>query len=207
MKVTDQAGAFFEKALTISVVDLTELASIVIGDGTSQRSEVRQVTLRFDGPVDLSSGAFTLIQRGSNQAVTTTATQTALGNGQSQVVLTFSGALTRNGSLVDGYYQLTVDGTKILRAGQMLDANSDGVSGDQVVLGAVESDNFFAIYGDTNGDGVVGIAEFGQFRASFGKTQADPGYNAMFDYDRDGAVGVSDFGQFRSRFGKPKPPF
>ncbi len=50
VRATDQEGAFFEKVFTISAVDLTELASVVIGDGTSQRSEVKQVVLRFDGP-------------------------------------------------------------------------------------------------------------------------------------------------------------
>ncbi len=74
-------------------------------------------------------------------------------------------------------------------------------------VGAVEADKFFALFGDTNGDNLVGIAEFGQFRSTFGKLSTAVGYNDLFDYDRDGAVGVSDFGQFRSRFGKPKPPF
>ncbi len=81
------------------------------------------------------------------------------------------------------------------------------MGGDSYTLGTVEADNFFALYGDTNGDGVVGIAEFGQFRSAFGKLSSDPGYNALVDFDSDGAIGVSDFGQFRSRFGKPKLPF
>ncbi len=52
----------------------------------------------------------------------------------------------------------------------MLDVNSDGVGGDQKIIGAVESDNFFALYGDTSGDGIVGVAEFG----SSGRHSASP---------------------------------
>lgn len=88
-----------------------------------------------------------------------------------------------------------------------MDIDGDGVGGDIRVVGAAEADNFFALYGVTNGDGVVGVAEFGQFRTAFGNLQTDAGYNKLFDYELDGAVGVSDFGQFRARFGKPKPPF
>ncbi len=52
------------------------------------------------------------------------------------VTLSFTGVLTRGtqGALTDGYYRLTVDGSKIARAGQTLDANSDGVGGDNYVL-------------------------------------------------------------------------
>ncbi len=74
------------------------------------------------------------------------------------MTLTFSGALTRGGgALVDGYYQLTIDGTKILRSAQTLDLNLDGTGGDSRVLGATEADQYFALYGDTNGDGLVGV--------------------------------------------------
>ncbi len=180
----------------------------VLGDGTSQRSLVEQITLRFDGPVELQSGALTVARRGTGAIIASSATSSVNAQGETVVTLTFSGAGTRgSGALLDGYYELTIDGTKILRAGQQLDINGDGVGGDLRVIGAVEADNFFALFGDTNGDGIVGVAEFGQFRTAFGKTSANAGYNELFDYEQDGTVGVSDFGQFRSRFGKPKPPF
>ncbi len=79
--------------------------------------------------------------------------------------------------------------------------------GDSRVLGATEADQYFALYGDTNGDGLVGVSEFGQFRTSFGKTSTQAGYSALFDFELDLTIGVADFGQFRSRFGKPKLAF
>ncbi len=122
-------------------------------------------------------------------------------------MLTFSGANTRgSGALNDGYYQLTIDGSKIRRSVQSLDIDADGIGGDTRVIGAIESDNFFALFGDTNGDGIVGVSEFGEFRSTFGKGFPNP-YDERFDYDADTIVGVADFGQFRSRFGKPKLQF
>ncbi len=86
---------------------------------------------------------------------------------------------------------------------QAYDGNGDGIAGGDYVLGAQQADNFFALFGDTNGDGLVGVTEFGQFRSSFGKQSTDVGYNPLFDFESDGVIGVADFGQFRNRFGKP----
>ncbi len=169
---------------------------------------VQHIVITFDGAVDILDGAFSLVKREDGGAVDLLVTPVVLGTGQTMVTLTFSGVYTRaSGALLDGYYELTIQGGRILRSGNRLDANQDGVGGDVFVRGANETDNFFALYGDTNGDGLVGIAEFGQFRNAFGKTLGDPLYDRVFEYEGNGAIGVSDFGQFRSRFGKPKLPF
>lgn len=209
VRATDTRGQSTERVFIISVTDLPELIGVpIVGDGTSQRSLVTKVTLVFDGPVTWDAGAFTLEKRTTHEIVTTLVTQTQTPAGQTQLVITFSGPQTRGtGALVDGYYQLTIDGSKIHRGDVLADLNADGTQGDSLVVGAAESDNFFALYGDTNGDGLVGVAEFGQFRAGFGKTSQDAGYNALFDYEVDQVIGVSDFGQFRSRFGKAKIVF
>lgn len=195
-------------SITVVINQLPSMGSVTLGEGSSQRSLIKDLTLTFDGPVILDAGAFTLTQRGSAGAVTALATQTINGAGQGVVKLSFSGLHTRgSGALEDGYYQMVIDGTKIRRGQQTLDLNNDGIGGDTVTVGAAEADGFFALYGDTNGDGLVGVAEFGQFRNAFGKLSTDIGYSALFDYELDGAVGVSDFGQFRSRFGKAKLQF
>ena len=208
---TDQDGAAFEKNFTIIVTDIVEMSGgAVLGGGSLQRSFIDKVEMTFDGATTFEAGAFTVDKRGAGGgAVTTTLTTASNGAGQTVATLTFSGAFTRgtSGLLSDGYYQLTVDGSKVRRGSQTLDINGDGVGGDTYVLGAVEADNFFALYGDTTGDGLVGVAEFGQFRNGFGKTSAQPGYNGQFDFENDGTIGVGDFGQFRSRFGKPKIVF
>ena len=203
VRATDRAGRFVERILSIGVVDLPELVGeATVGDGSAQRSSVAQVKLTFDGAIDISPGAFSVIQRGTNNPVALASPVLTQNAGQTVVTLSFQGAMTRNaGALLDGFYQLTVDGTKISRAGATLDVNLDGTGGDSYLLGDQEADKFFAYYGDIDGDGQVGIAEFGQFRAAFGTTVGQAAYNALFDYD-GGGVGIGDFGQFRSRFGK-----
>ncbi len=84
------------------------------------------------------------------------------------------------------------------------DGDGDGIAGGNFILGDDEEENFFALFGDTDGDRLVGVTEFGQFRSSFGKASGDPAYNGLFEFDGDNAVGIADFGQFRSRFGQPK---
>ena len=211
VRTTDQGGLFFEKSFAINVIDLPEMmGGAVIGDGSAQRSLVKQMVVTFDGPITIDAGAFAVNKRGAGGgSVTTTINSTVNGQNQTVVTLNFSGAFTRNssGALQDGYYQLTIDGTKIRRAAQSLDVNQDGIGGDTYSIGSVEADNFFALYGDTNGDGLVGISEFGQFRSAFGKTSSDAGYNPLFDFEGDSTISISDFGQFRSRFGKAKLPF
>ena len=210
VRSTDQGGLFAEKVFTITVTNALEMVgNVVIGTGTAQRSLVNQLVLTFDGIITLDPGAFVVNKRGVGGGAVTTNVATTTSGGQTIVTLTFSGPFTRGASnaLVDGYYDLTADGSKIHSGTQTVDFNGDGVGGDTYVLGAAEADNFFALYGDTNGDGLVGVAEFGQFRNAFGKTSAQPGYDPLFDYESDNTIGVSDFGQFRSRFGKPKLAF
>ncbi len=210
IRSTDAGGLSTEKSFTITLIDLAEFSTpVMLGDGTTQRSTITQLVITFDGSVTIDPGAFVVDKLGAGGgAVTISSTVTTGGSGQTIVTIGF-GSFTRgtSGALVDGYYRLTVDGTKISRGGQQLDTNGDGVGGDTYVLGAVEADNFFAQFGDTSGDGLVGVAEFGQFRSSFGKLSSDAGFDVRFEFDGDGAVGVSDFGQFRSRFGKPKMTF
>lgn len=217
LRATDTGGLSIDREFTISVINLPELAGpVVIGDGTPGRSLIRQVVVDFDGDMIVDSGAFAIAQRtlvNGNPIFTSVTTQvdlTTLPNGKTRATLTFSGEFTRaGGALVDGYYQLTIDSSKVRDrvSGVSLDGDRNGVAGGDFALGSAEADNFFALFGDTNGDGLVGVDEFGEFRSAFGKLSADPGYNPLFDFNGDGAVGVSDFGQFRSRFGKAKMTF
>lgn len=205
VQTEDSGGLTFAKAFTISVVDLPEFAGpIVIGDGTAQRSLVNQVVITFDGDVEIEDGAFHVLKRGEDVGDVETSWTSQLNSlGQSVVTLTFSGEFTRGSfqALEDGYYQLTVDGTKIRRFGQYLDSNNDGTGGDTFVFGDQQADTFFALYGDVNGDGAVGITDFGALRKAFGKLPGDPGYNPILDYDGFG-IGMLDFTEFRKRFGK-----
>ncbi len=217
VRATDQAGAYFEQNFTININNLAELGSAVqIGSGAIARSVVRQLVVDFDSDVIVDPGAFLLQKRtvvSNNLVLETVPTIFALStlpSGATRATIAFSGPQTyTGGSLSDGYYQLTIFGASVrLRSNNLAyDGNGDGVAGGDYVLGAQQADRFFALFGDSGGDGLVGIAEFGQFRSAFGKQSTDVGYNPLFDFDSDGAVGIADFGQFRTRFGKPALPF
>jgi subtilisin family serine protease len=183
-----------------------QVESALFGDGTASRSMVTQIVVTFDGLVNIDSAAFAINKRGSG-AVGVSSVVTTLA-GKTIATLTFTGAYVEStGSLSDGYYDLTIDYTKVRdAAGNLLDGDNNGSPGGNYVIGDEEADNFFRLYGDTNGDGLVGIVEFGQFRASFGKTPGQLGYDWRFDFD-GGGVGITDFGAFRARFGKPKLPW
>ncbi len=158
------------------MVNIPELVgSIQFGDGTAQRSTVNQIVLDLDGAVEISAGAFTLQlrERDANnqlqlQTVNSTLVTNTLANGNTRVTLTFSGAYVRSGTtaLVDGNYQLQIDSSKIRTPNStaFFDGDRNGTSGGNLVIGEQEADNFFSLYGDINGDRVVGVAEFGSFR-------------------------------------------
>lgn len=194
--------------MVLQLVNLAEVSAVQFGDGSVQRSRVDKLIVTFDGAVDIDLGAFELLKRGPTGGPVATSFLTSQSpNGDTIASISFSGVFTRAaGALLDGYYQLTIDHAKVRRAGTQLtlDGDRDGLAGGNFSRGSAAIDSFFAYFGDSSGDGQVGIAEFGQFRSSFGKLLTDPGYNPLFDYDGSG-VGVADFGAFRTRFGKSIP--
>ena len=213
LRAMDATGNAFEKTFTINITNMPELsAAVQIGDGTAQRSRIDRLVVEIDGAVDIDSGAFQVHKRERDaqgglllQPVDTAFVVDNLANGHARITLTFSGIYTRaSGGLIDGNYQLTIDAGKIRAAGTTvsLDGNGDGSAGGNYLLGTQEVDSFYALYGDNDGGRSVGVADFGRFRSTFGKSLGDVGYDASFDFDNNNAVGVSDFGQFRSRFGK-----
>jgi hypothetical protein len=59
---------------------------------------------------------------------------------------------------------------------------------------------------DANNDGTVGGGDFTAFKATFQKSEGQPGYNANFDSNCDGTVGGGDFTAFKGNFQLPSGP-
>ena len=119
------------------------------------------------------------------------------------MTLTFVGDQTRGaGALLDGNYQLYVDPTKVHRVGTDidLDGDGDGESGGAFVFGDEAADDFFALYGDFDGNRTVNVIDLLRLRASFGTEDGDEDYDPLVDYHADAAVNVVDLLQFRNRF-------
>ena len=112
-------------------------------------------------------------------------------------VLTFTGPDIIGGSLADGSYTLTIRSDLVHdRWGRELDGDGNGSAGGDRV------DNFFRLFGDSDGDGDVDRLDRDLFLAAFGKSVGDAGYLWFFDFDGDGDVDGRDNGQFNRRFGQ-----
>lgn len=198
--------------LTLRLVDLAQVSQMVVGGGSvaTQRSQITNVEIEFDGLVDIDADAIELRTRVSGGAVVTTSLAVSTNpQGNSVATLTFSGPMTRgaDAALVDGNYQLTIDPAKVRRAGTSitLDGNDDGLEGGDYSFGTQAVDNFFALFGDADGDRDVDGQDYGRFALTYLKSQGDPAFNAAYDRDGDGDVDGIDYGQFGRQFLKSMP--
>jgi len=136
--------------------------------------------------VTLDSGAFRLTRQGGGSPTITR--QISEVNGQTQVVLTFSGSGTNAGSLVDGNWTLKVVKSRVHNAGHR-----------PAIMVADAPNAFHRLFGDSDGDRDVDGTDQTAFNSALGLT--DNVSLATFDYDHDGDVDASDQTQLSLRFG------
>ena len=160
--------------------------------------------LTFSGSVDIDPDAFTVVQRSDGDGTPTgtvlSSSFTCAMNGDTIVTLTF-GSLTRNASgfLVDGNYELTVDGSKVRRAGTGLTLGGEFVYGDSA------DEAFYSLYGDNNGDRSVNVFDLLALRQTYSASTGDSNFNPALDFGADGTVNIFDLLQFRNNFGESLP--
>jgi arylsulfate sulfotransferase len=169
--------------------------SVVVNDGSAQRSMVNSLTVTFNAVVHLDPGAFELVRQGGG--VFGVHVSEAVVDGHSVATLTFVGAGIIGGSLADGHYTLTIHGGQVHdRFGQALDGAGTGEAGTDHI------DAFFRLFGDADGDGHVDLRDLLRFGSTLGKRAGDPGYLWFFDYDGDGRVDLGDLAQLLRRLGR-----
>jgi hypothetical protein len=169
--------------------------SVVVNDGSAQRSMVNSLTVTFSTVVHLDPGAWELVRQ--EGGVVQVNVSESVVDGHSVDTLTFSGAGIVGSSLADGHYTLTIHGGLVHDGfGQALDGAGTGVAGSDRV------DTFFRLFGDSDGDGHVSLDDLRSFVSTFGKDAGDPGYLWYFDYNGDGRVDVGDLLQLLRRFGQ-----
>ncbi|MFK7737687.1 MAG: Ig-like domain-containing protein, partial [Pirellulaceae bacterium] len=193
--IADLAGnALAANAVDEFLVDLSgpQVESVVVNDGSVQRSMVSKLTVTFsEEVVGLDASSFVLINTTTNAQITPII-DTHVISGRTVATLTFAGDGIIGGSLADGNYTLTTLSSALTdSAGNHLDGDEDGESGGDA------TDEFFRLFGDGNGDRRVNIIDFFGFRRAIRGE-----YNAAYDFDGDGRVNIIDFFRFRSRFGK-----
>lgn len=173
--------------------DARKVESVIINDGSAQRSMVNSITVTFGGAVVLDPGAIEL-RRTDGSLVNAQVSISQVG-GKTVAVLTFAGTEFVGGSLADGSYTLIVRADRVHdRWGRELDGDADGAAGGD------RADGFSRLFGDSDGDDDADGQDRDRFRAAFGTTATDAGYLWYLDYDGDGDVDGRDNGQFNRRF-------
>ncbi len=172
-----------------------KVESVILNDGSAQRSMVNSLTVTFDGAAILDPGAIELRQQ-DGRLVDAQFDITLVG-GKTVAVLSFAGPEFVGGSLADSSYTLTVLADRVHdRWGRELDGDGDGSAGADRV------DAFFRLFGDSDGDGDVDWQDRNHFGLALQESDGEFGYLWYFDFDGDGDVDGLDNGQFSRRFGQ-----
>ena len=173
--------------------DARKVESVVINDGSAQRSMVNSIAVTFDGAAVLDPGAIEL--RRQDGSLVKAHFNISLLGGKAVGVLTFAGTEFVGGSLADGSYTLTVRADRVHdRWGRELDGDGDGSAGGD------RTDGLFRLFGDSDGDGDVDWHDRRVFRSAFNTTAPATGYRWYFDFDGDGDVDGRDNAEFNRRF-------
>jgi hypothetical protein len=170
-----------------------KVESVVVNDGSAQRSMVHSLTVTFGGAVVLDPGAIELRRQDGTPVNFQLAV--AVVGGKSVAVLTFAGSEFIGGSLADGNYVLTVRAVHD-RWGRELDGDGDGSAGGD------RSDGFFRLFGDGDGDRDGDLRDLQQFFGALGHQKGDSRYLWYFDVNGDDRVGVIDLVAFARRLGR-----
>jgi autotransporter-associated beta strand protein len=193
----DDHGEGDDQDLTVTVAAAPGVESVVINDGSAQRSKVTRLTVIFSEVVTLAPGAFRLRKDGGG--LVGLKVTSFVADGKTVAVLTFRGAGTA-GSLADGNYMLTIFANKVYDGtGQALDGDDNGTAGGNHV------ERFFRLFGDSDGDRDVDQADRDRFFSTLGKRAGQDDFLAFFDFDGDGDVDAKDQRQFLRRLGTVLP--
>jgi hypothetical protein len=185
---------------SIGAVSYNDGNSSDIGAFPNQRSMITQVVLTFNTQVTLDAGAIAVNNLdGSGFAEDLKAPVIDNSSGHSVVTVTFqykNGDVdpVTGGSLQDGNYRVTVDGTKVHQVATL-----------QTMAGNYKGADFYRWFGDVLGDKPVGNGDALWFRKTFNLSSSNPAFIAAFAFDGGTTIGNFDALQFRKRFNTSPP--
>ena len=173
---------------------------VTLGEG-EQRSLVDSLTVRFNGLIDFDpndpTSAFDLSSVGNGSSVQLVVQNIDVSLGITIVTFGFAGAQTRGpNALLDADYRLDVDGALFAYNG------SDVLGEDETFGEHTGRDDFFAKFGDSNGDKDVDVFDFINFRRTYKKQLGDAGFDQIFDYEGDDDVDIFDYIWFKRGYNK-----
>ena len=199
---SNSAGGWVTSIDSIQISEPPEVADVELNVGEGQRSAVESLTITLDGDVEFAEGGIAVEQRSTATEPTfvpvSINVSQQLINNQTVATVRFE-SLIRNSenALEDGNYQVTLVADLVTRSGVPL--VEDFVFGDE------ESDGFYVLYGDADGNRSVNVFDLLQFRESFRTSIGDASYAFFMDFDAGGSVDVFDLLQFRTRFRRSLP--
>src|SRR5262249_21169337 len=171
-----------------------KVESVVVNDGSAQRSMVNRITVTFGGSAVLDPGAVEL--RRQDGTLVNFQLATSLVGGKTEAVLTFVGAEFVGGSLADGNYTLTIQADRVHdHWGRELDGDGDGSAGGNRL------DRVSRLFGDSDGARDVALNALGRFLGTFGRQLGSPRFLWFLDFDGDDLVGLVDLVAFTRRLG------
>ncbi|MEM9643524.1 MAG: choice-of-anchor I family protein [Planctomycetota bacterium] len=202
--VTASSPSFVSSSSELTTVDddaaTPVVESVTINDGSAQRSLISSISVQFSTAVDLESGAFQLRNRNTLQVLDASQLIVTPEGGDRFTITFATGTSVRDrvgasSVLVDASYELTVNAAAVSATSGATPMATDFVFGDE------SEEDFFALFGDADGNGSVNIFDFVAARSAF---LGGP-YNAAFDFDGDGNTGLMTGGfddvlQFLSNF-------
>ncbi len=164
--------------------------SVTINDGGAQRSMVNSLTVKFDRLVTIDQHAFELTKIGARKAIDLNVSLSEVA-GRTVALLEFHGSGVQHGSLKNGAYRLTIQADQVKDpGGNLLDGDRDGLAGDNFV------DEFFRLFGDTDGDQDINRADWEVLKGMLGKRRRDAGYLWYLDFNNNGRVWREDLALF-----------
>ena len=180
-------------------------ATFILDDGTGQRSRVRQAVVTLGATVTaggIASGAFVLSGAAAQGVVVSVVSVVALLNGRTAVTLGFSGSGLSSGSLADGAYTLSVNGSRITDTqGRLVDAAGNGTAGSSA------STRFYRLFGDIDASGKVDFNDFLWLQNSFGSTSGRADFLPGLDGTGDNVIDFNDFLMLQNNFGHTADAF
>jgi hypothetical protein len=188
----------------IQIIDCVTVG-VAINQGELQRSMLLDWEVSFAGDVEIGESAFSLEKVGDGDVPVSFA---SLFEGNRTIAdLSFSGRFTEpSGSLVDGNYQLTINGDSIIDSqGIAVDVDEDGTPGGILVVGDEESEACYRLFGDVDQNRSVDVFDLLGFRQTYQLVTGDASFDASFDFNIDGLIDVFDLLKFRLNYRKTLP--
>ncbi|MFL5330011.1 MAG: hypothetical protein ACJ8C4_13985 [Gemmataceae bacterium] len=191
---------------TVGPIEAPTISAVVWGDGSRQRSQVTDITVQFSKQVRLSNPsalpiekAVSLHKRGAAGDVTLVIDASVPQDGFQTLTLHFTGKYAeKSNSVVDGLYDLAIDGSAISDGTVQLDGARNGIPGSTYFVKGTTANGFFRLFGDATGDGTTDQADYLMYRDAIA---AAPSSSAIFDFDANKQMDQEDYLQFRNRLG------